>query len=300
MAGDMTALPVTDSKDPWAGDLLDKTKKEGAAKREQLAAQIADFDKQIAELDRIQGKETNSPEKQAVFAQKSAVQAQHAIADAAAKGLNPDGTAIRPDWHSLVDSGTGQLKEQYKLGLQGLDPTKWDAYQKYKQENMRDAGQLSPWAQLQMQKQGVEEAGAKDAAAKQAMSANAQAMSQLAMRGGLGGGARGMAAQQMQRDLLAQRQGVNKQGMLSRLGIQTQDEQNRQAGLQNLMGSEKELAQYNKTLEGKQAEYNMNNLMQEIQGRRAFDMGLYGEQMKQWGANKQSEAIKNSGGGGGK
>lgn len=229
--------------------------------------------------------------------QKAAAEAQR-IADLRAQGLNPDGSPIRPEYQSLLDPTTGLMKDQYQLKVEALDPTKWEGYQKYKTQALSDGP--STWAQMMLQKQGLEEAQRKSGAAAQAMSGMASARSALGMRGGLSRGARERIALQGSRNLLAGRQNVAREGSLERFGINTQDQQNRLGMLSNLMGSETDLGKYNKTLEGKQSEFNILRALEEKRAKDTQDLTVYQEQMKKWAAGKQADATAQSGGGGGK
>lgn len=215
----------------------------------------------------------------------------------AAQGLNPDGSPIRPEWQSLLDP-EGKLKSQYQLSVEKLDPTQMQGYQKYKTEAMRTGP--SAWANMQLQGQAQAAQAQRAAAAQQAMTGSNQAMSQLAMRGGLGAGARTSLAKQSARDLMAARQGVSRQEGINRLNLLSSDEQNRIQQLGNLASSETDIGKYNTTLAAQEKEKNLSNLLREVEGKRGFDMGTYQEQMKKWAAGKQADATSNSGGGGGK
>lgn len=217
-------------------------------------------------------------------------------ADMAAQGLNPDGSPIRKDWQSLVDPATGKLKEGYTMDIKALDPTTMEGYQKYKQEALRTGP--SAWAGLQNQQQDYAAQATKEAAARQAMSSMNQGNSNLAMHGGLSAGAMGLAARASGRDLLNSRQAAARNATTNKMGIATTDEQNRIGQLANLSASEQSLGQFNKTLEGKQQEYNIGNLLQEEQGKRSYNDLTYQEQMKKWAAAKQADATSHSGGGG--
>lgn len=219
------------------------------------------------------------------------------ISNKRAEGTNPDGSAIAPEWRSLIDPATGKLRSIYQLELQGLDPTQWEGYSRMREEALRAPGTQSAWAQLQVQKQAAEEANARDAAARQASSGQSAALAQLAMRGGFGSGARTRVASQMAKDLLGQRQAVARQGIMSRLGIATEDEQARQRGLENLSRSEMDIGKVNKEIEGKVSGYNLQNLMKEIEGRRAWEQEQYKEKMRAWASEKQAQATESSGGG---
>jgi hypothetical protein len=213
-----------------------------------------------------------------------------------AQGLNPDGSPKRPEWQSIIDNTTGQLDSKYQLNVSALDPTQWEGYSKYRQEALRTGP--SAWANLALQQQAAEEAKARDAAARQSLSSLTQGYSQLASRGGLSGGARAQLALQGNRNMLLAGQDVGRTAMLNRLGISKDDESNRVAQLGQLTNYETDIGKYNKTLEGKQKEFNLNNVLREIEGRRGFDLDLYKERMRDLAATRQADATRNSGGGG--
>jgi len=213
-----------------------------------------------------------------------------------AQGLNDDGSPIRQAWDSLVDEKTGKLKDGYTMSLSGLDPSQWEGYSKYKQEALRTGP--SAWAALQNQSIMNQTMANKEAAARQAAAGMNQANSALAMRGGLSAGARGLAARSSARDMLMARQQAARAGDVNTLGVATTDEQNRIAQLANLAGTEQNIGQFNKTLEGKQQEYNINNLIQEQQGKRSYNDMTYQEQMKKWAAGKTADATAAAGSGG--
>lgn len=200
--------------------------------------------------------------------------------------------AMPDEWVSLIDPTTGKLQSNYQLSQ--YNPNEFQGYQQFQQEALRQPGQQSAWAGIQQQKLAAEEAQAKDAAAKQAMSASSQALGSLAMRGGAGSGASTSLARDMQRQLLNQRQAVGRQGMMSRFDLASKDEEARQRNLGQLVGYEKDIAQGKKKIE----ESNLNRLMQEIEGRRAFESDKYKNQMREWGANRESAAVSGGGGGG--
>lgn len=289
-------------KNPFANNSLEIVKKNAIMEEQQLLQQQQAINKQIAEL---RGQLTafygqnpvnpNAPQNSQIAsleAQSASLDGRISQARQKQSGLNPDGTPIAPGWTSLTDDQSGLLLDQYKLSE--LDPTQWDAYQQLKKENMRAPGTQSAWTQIQLQKQAAEEAAAKDAAAKQGMSANSQAMAQLQMRGGMGSGASTSLARDMQRNLLAQRQGVQRQGITARLGISTADEEARQKGLGQLTGYEMDIGKQNKNIQ----QYNLGNLLKEAEGQRAWQQQQYSEKMKAWAAEKESQATSSGGGGG--
>ena len=96
----------------------------------------------------------------------------------------------------------------------------------------------SAWANLQTQQQKLGEQTALDQSAKAQSGAMANAMSNMAMRGGVGGGASMRAARQSAQDQALAAQGVRRQGQMDRLGIATSDEQMRQQALSQLPAAE--------------------------------------------------------------
>lgn len=105
-------------------------------------------------------------------------------------------------------------------------------------EAMRPAGTASPWAGIAAQSQLSQAAGAKDRLARDLAGGQATAQSQLAMRGGLTGGARERIAQEGSRGFARLSQDVNRQTRENLFNISLQDEQNRRQDLRALPGQE--------------------------------------------------------------
>jgi hypothetical protein len=231
-------------------------------------------------------------------AENKKIETQKLTEEMKKQGLNADGSPIAPEFQSLVDPTTGQLKKDFQLNIQQYDPNSSEGYKKFKGEALRTGP--SAWANLQMQKQQMEQQDAQGAAARQGLSSLNQGFSSLAQKGGLGVGSRTRLAAQGMKDLLAQRQQVNRQGISNRLGIQTTDEENRQKQLSQLMGTDTDLGKYNTTIGAKQSEFNMNTLLQDKQAKDSFATNKYTEQQKKWAAERQAQATERSSGGGGK
>lgn len=173
-----------------------------------------------------------------------------------------------PEYAGLTDE-TGALKSQYSY-----DPTKSAAFTKMREQAMAAPGE-SPWAKMQLEKQGLEQAGQFDNAARSTANAVAQQQSNLARFGGLSGGARERMATTGMRDLARSNQDVARQGMMSRLGIQESDI-GRQQDMLGRVGTTELEAQ------GK----NIAALTGDVQGRGAFDMERYRQQMAAYGAEQ--------------
>jgi len=195
------------------------------------------------------------------------------------QGVNPGDGPVR---ESLRTADGKDLQEQFKY-----DPNKSGAFSKLKEQAMAEPGS-SPWAKMQQQKQGVEQAGAADAAAKSSAQGLAQAQGNLMRQGGLGGGARTRMAMQGARDLAGAQQGVNRAGIQDRLGIQEQDINRTQDALGKVSSTE---------LQGQGQ--NLATLQGDVKDKGLFDMEKYKQQMAVLGANKtanaQVAAANNSG-----
>ena len=188
------------------------------------------------------------------------------------KGSIEDRSGIlRPEYASLRGED-GALKEEFKL-----DPYKSGMMQKLKAE--AEGTGLSPWAQMQMDKQGLEEQNQLGAAQKSQQQALAQAQANMMRLGGMGGGARERMAGMGARDLMMANQGVARQGMMDRMGIQSGDLKRKQ----DLTGqlAKGELAAQ---------EANLQSLTGDVRGQGDFDMGRYQEQMRAWAAEKGAQA----------
>lgn len=149
----------------------------------------------------------------------------------------------------------------------------------------------SPWAMMQMQKQGLDQQNQMNSAARQAQGQNAQARAGLAMRGGLSGGAAERLARGGGQDLNAARQGISNQGMQNRMQIGIQDETNKNAMLgQAVQGNQAALGQQIGL-----GQFNVQNTLAENQANNQHDITRYQEQMKGYAAGKTANATANSG-----
>lgn len=226
------------------------------------------------------------------------IRSQRQAEEMRARGLNPDGSPLRPEWNSLLNAD-GTLKDQYQLQTEAdvtYDPS---GYNEVKNLALRTGP--SAWAQLQLDQQKAQQAAQVDQAAKQSAGAQSNMFAQMAMRGGLGGGARNRMASQALRNQLMSQQDIARQGNLNRLNIGSQDETNRLNMLNNLTNldvKKGELDVTNRAYRTNVAQTNLQNSLKEVDARRAYDQNMYQELMKKWAAEKDAEAQRNSGGGG--
>lgn len=270
------------------------------------------------------------------------------------ESVDSGGMPERPDFNSLIDKNTGLLNGNLKMnphnisttGVGGLgitsalgdiqnrfngvnlDKTGLNELQK---EGMRNGP--SDWANLMKKNLSDQEVAQLDKVGAQANGANAAASNSLAMRGGLGSGAATSLAKDMQRGINAGSQGVRRDISNQGLGVDIQDEVNRQSILSQLPGMQlaalqpemqkatslnqaqmdeqaRKLAadQYNSDTNLKvnqyaadQAnnadKYNIQNSLNETLQQRGYDVNSYNEMMKAWGANKTADAEANASGG---
>lgn len=223
----------------------------------------------------------------------------YVAAEMAKRGLNPDGTPIRPEWESQLDKATGLLKSpltmqagpDIQMDMRGLE-----AFRE------RALGQgPSSWAQAAQQQQGLEEAGLRSRFGQQAGSAAAQARAGLASRQGLSRGAAERLAGQSARDQMMGMQNIAQQGALQRGNIGLQDEQMRMQALSQLPGMEIQALQpqfQNRQTNLQTQQFNIQNAIQENMAKRAQQQAEYSEKMRAWAGERQGEAMRESGGGG--
>lgn len=220
----------------------------------------------------------------------------------AAKGLNPDGSPIAPEFKSMLDAA-GNMQSKYNLAQwQNVMPDT-AALDQYKQTALRGAGELSPWAKLQQQKMDVEQAQALDNAGAASNTSMMSAMSKLAQTGGLSGGARERAMSQAANAGMVNRQQVGRQNMLDTLNLASQDETQRMSGLQTLQGMQNTQAdaQFRNAQQGQETnKFNTSNLLLETDRQRQFTQDQWKQKMETWAANKSADAQARASGGGGK
>ncbi len=213
-----------------------------------------------------------------------------------AQGLNPDGSPKRPEYQTLLDPKSGLMQDQFQLKGAQIDPNSLEGFNLLKKDATRTG--LGSWAQMMLQKGAADKALAVDESAQAGASAAATGRAALAMKGGLSAGASTSLAKQQMRDQILARQRIMGQSDANRFNILSQDENQRADLLTKFTGFEGDLSKFNKGNELKTGEYNIGNALTEKRTKDANETEVYKEQLKQWGANKQAEATRNSGGGG--
>lgn len=189
---------------------------------------------------------------------------------------------LPPGYEGIRDLRTGELLSQFKL-----DPYQGRASQVLSEQAFSQGA--SPWAQMQMQKQALEESQGIDKVAQEQARATAQAQSQMMRLGGLSQGARNRMAMDQARQAARAQQAVRAQGMGQRLGIEEQDINRKQDLLGRFSASEMQ-AQAG----------NIGALTQDVGRSGLFDMERYKKQMEAFGAQQAADAQRAAARGGGK
>lgn len=211
-------------------------------------------------------------------------------------GLDETGRAIRPEYTTLLDE-KGNLKDQYRLSYGGAITPDQQGIQAFRQRALQQGP--SSWANLALQRQGLEEQGLRDTTQQQGASAASQARSSLASKFGLSPAAQERLARQQMRDQAMGMQNVAFQGAKSRSDIGLEDERMKNQFLQQL--PQQDLAFANQAMQNRQAEldvnkYNIGQAVGDVARQNAQRLGVYNEQMREWAAGRQADSM--SGGGG--
>lgn len=214
-----------------------------------------------------------------------------------------NGMATLPGFHGITDD-QGNALPQYVLNAHtlGADPYS-DADLAALRERANERYGESAWINMARAQQELEEKAMLDKASQNAAAQGAEARASLAMRGGLRGGAAERLAGVSARDALLAQQGVRQQGAITRAGLGVEDERIRTDLLKLLPGMSLDVAQY-KTgrdifdqgqLTGAE-QFNIGNLINNLAGMTQHGQFVYGEGMKQLGAQEVSDAIRAGGG----
>lgn len=192
-------------------------------------------------------------------------------------GKNSDGTItkfdesgkpVMADFNSQLGPD-GKIKDIYQTqnnyNTGAIDAMRTDA--------LRDPGTLSKWGTMA-------QSNAANSIAKQQAGQLATATGNLAMQGGLRSGARERLQSQSQQNGLMTKQNAYNQ-------IAMQDETNRLNSVNNLVGQELGLANYDANLQNT----NIGRATTEIGQQRTYDMNKYNEAMRAWAAQQTANAM---------
>lgn len=159
----------------------------------------------------------------------------------------------------------------------------------YRQEAMRTGP--SKYSRIAMGQLDRDVLGMRANAKSGAQGAAAAARSQLAMRGGLTGGAAERVSKSAADSAINAAQNAEASGAKGRAMISMEDEKDRMSGLGQLNGMELGAAQFGHSVD----EGNMNRMIGENTRRNMYNQNLYNQQMTAWASGKQAQATANSG-----
>lgn len=217
----------------------------------------------------------------------TSAQSESARNKAMAEAMSMGGMPVMPQFESPLkyNKSTKQyyLPEEYKI----QDKLNTQALQQLRSEALRNPTQASAMAQLQYQKQALEEQQARQAALGQAMQGIGAGQMQLASRGGLRSGAAERLAQMGATNLMKSQQAVGAEGRLARLNVALEDEKNRLAALSAMPGMEAQAAQAQEQIQ----QLNIAQLAEQHKLQEEKKLAAYQEQMKGWAAGKQAQGI---------
>lgn len=217
--------------------------------------------------------------------------------------LNPDGT-LKDQFKTTFSSILPQVRQE--LGGVNQDLSGLNAI---KQRALSAPGTVSPWLALQQQHLGSQLDQMRDDSTASGASSLADATSGLARGGGLGGGASERLARQGMFDQNKARQQISRFGIDQGNNLAVQDENTKNQMLQQLPGLQNQayqndlgksntiLNQMSKEQTGAEdaQKSNLQNVMNELQSKRSFDLGQYQSKLAAWGAGKTADAQANAG-----
>lgn len=201
-------------------------------------------------------------------------------------GPRPDA----PKFKSKVDPKTQLLREELLLDDRFSGPFQ-RVLEKFRTEALRPEDEASAAAKVLQERLKLTQQRQEEGAIQSSATRGAEQRSQLARSGGLSGGASQNLARLAQRDLNRQLQGVRQSGAEKELGITAGDLQNRQGLLGQLSGLEQNQQAFSQ--QGRQ--FNIQQALQEEQNKRLAEQNTFTQQMKAFGAGKQSQAILGAG-----
>lgn len=190
--------------------------------------------------------------------------------------------AQSPEWYSVLQGDKRELPEEFQTQYT-YDPTA-------QQEIQRRALSKDPseWYNRMIGQQGLEEKSALDQASRQQQTGLASAQSQLAMRGGLRGGAAERLAGSGMRNLMQARQGVTGAGAQARQQLGLSDEEMKIRMLQSVPGMELARSGMEADIQGQNIQTRLGQIQQQNQAKQM----AYQTKMQGWAAGQQAEATR--------
>lgn len=200
-----------------------------------------------------------------------------------------DGKALLPGRETARDA-SGNLDARFKLTPGAVDYDR-GALDKYKAEAMRTGP--SQWATNQYGKLDLQNQNNIAGLAKDTNSGLASRVSNLAQTGGVSSSARERMGRQSMKDLIMNRQNLNRNTQMDKMGIDIQDESTRMSNLQNAQNMENTYGDKLANERGVQStaqQFNIQNALGDVNSGNQYNSDAYAEAMKAWAANKSADA----------
>lgn len=208
-----------------------------------------------------------------------------------------NGQPLYPDYNSPYDEKTMSMGGELQRRLDGNNLDK-EGMNKFKDEAFRVGP--SKYAKLAGGQQDMMAVDARNRVNRSAAGSAAQARTQLAMRGGLGGGAAERIATGSARNVMDLSQNVSRQNAENHGQIAMNDEQNRIQQLGMVPGMDLNAANFDlsKTkMWGEGFQYDTTNKINANKYLNDWNMDKYKQQGAQWAAGQQANATSSAGGG---
>ncbi|MBX3017977.1 MAG: hypothetical protein KF767_08815 [Bdellovibrionaceae bacterium] len=243
-------------------------------------------------------------EKKAADAAAVKAQAQPAMggtnAISADVKYDDQGRPIRNDYLSIMDKN-GNLNSNFSIADKiGPDiQVNQDGYNAIKERALSTGP--SAWANLALEKQGLEQQNAMDSANRSGAQAQTTAYNQMRSRGGLSAGQRERLAMQGARNTAANQQGVLNQGLLNRSNILMEDQKSKDNMLMQLPGMDMANANFQqnqRSFNAQAQQYDIGNKLKDVGGYNAYNADAYGKAMQEWSAGKTADAQARASSGG--
>ena len=158
------------------------------------------------------------------------------------------------------------------------------------------------YLEMMLEKQGIEQTRAMDEAKQRASTEGASARGQLAIRGGLGAGARERIAQSGARGLNLAGAGVSQAGALARSDIGVRGEEQRLNMMPQAVSAGLDLGKAfgtagasDRDASMRAEQFNISSAMEQQRKKTDFAMDKYKLEMEKWAAERQAEAEENAG-----
>lgn len=198
--------------------------------------------------------------------------------------------------YSKPDPNQYNIGGKTRAGLANVGDPDMSGLQAYKNEALRTGP--SKGSMLAMDRIRMDDIAGRDRAAKSAAGEAANARSNLAMRGGIGSGARERVARDAIRGGLASSQDVSRTTANNNSQTMMNDEGNRLnmlSGLGEQQNSYMKIPLEKARIQATADQTDASNYMKTNSEQNAWNRDMWGQKMQGWAANRTANATENSG-----